>query len=359
MSKKTALIFGITGQDGAYLAENLLDKGYIVHGVKRRASTVNTFRLDRIYRDRHDGDTQLKLHYGDLSDALSTFQIIRNSEPDEIYNLAAQSHVHISFEMPEYTSNIDALGSLRILEAIKQSKAENQTKFLQAGTSEMFGKVREIPQTENTPFNPQSPYAAAKVYSHFLTVNYRQSYNMFASNCIAFNHESPYRGENFVTKKIARALTAIKYGKQDCLYLGNLDAKRDWGYAKDYVEAQWLILQHKVADDFVIATGIQKSVRDFVVRAADYLGMEVEWNGAGVEEVLIWKKAKVREKLIGDKTIVRIDPDYFRPSEVDTLLGDYSKAQKELNWEPKTSFDQLVEIMMRFEVSEFESQLDA
>jgi len=331
----------------------------MVHGVKRRASTVNTFRLDRIYKDRHEVDNHFKLHYGDLSDALNIFQIISSTQPDEIYNLAAQSHVHISFEMPEYTSNIDALGTLRILEAVKQSGAVKHTKFLQAGTSEMFGKVKEIPQTENTPFNPQSPYAAAKAYSHFLTINYRDAYNMFASNCIAFNHESPYRGENFVTKKIAKALTAIKYGRQECLYLGNLDAKRDWGYAKDYVEAQWRILQHNIADDFVIATGIQKSVREFVERAAGYLGMDIEWSGQGVEEVLIWKNNKHDGISYKDKIILRVDPDYFRPSEVETLLGDYSKARRELNWEPKTNFEQLVEIMLKYEISEIEGETDA
>ena len=337
MSKK-ALITGVTGQDGAYLAEFLLDKGYEVHGIKRRASSINTDRIDHLYQDPHEKDRKFILHYGDLTDSSSLVRIVQEVQPDEIYNLAAQSHVAVSFEEPEYTANSDALGTLRLLEAIRILGLEKKTRFYQASTSELFGKVQEIPQKETTPFYPRSPYAVAKLYSYWMVVNYREAYGMYACNGILFNHESPIRGETFVTRKITRALARIKLGLQDCLYLGNLDAKRDWGHAKDYVKMQWMMLQQDEPDDFVIATGEQYSVRDFVNAAADELGMPVRWEGSGLDE-----------KGYDDtgKCIVSVDPRYFRPTEVETLLGDPSKAKKVLGWVPEISFKELVSEMVR------------
>jgi GDPmannose 4,6-dehydratase len=337
MAKK-ALITGITGQDGAYLAELLLEKGYEVHGIKRRASSFNTDRIDHLYQDPHDRGVRLHLHYGDLTDATNLIRIVQQVQPDEIYNLAAQSHVAVSFETPEYTANSDALGTLRILEAIRILGLEKKTRFYQASTSEMFGKVQEIPQSETTPFYPRSPYGAAKVYGHWITVNYREAYGLFACSGILFNHESPMRGETFVTRKITRGLARIHLELEKCLYLGNLDSLRDWGHARDYVRAQWLILQQPEAEDFVIATGEQHSVREFVTRAGAELGMTVEWRGTGLEEEGVDTK--------GGRTIVKIDPRYFRPTEVDTLLGDATKARTKLGWKPEISFAQLVEEMV-------------
>ena len=336
--KKVALITGITGQDGAYLAEFLLEKGYEVHGIKRRTSLFNTDRIDHLYHDPHEKDLSFFLHHGDMTDSSSLIHIIQKIKPDEIYNLAAQSHVAVSFEEPEYTANSDALGALRILEAIRILGLENKTKYYQASTSELFGKVQEIPQKETTPFYPRSPYAAAKLYAYWITVNYREAYGMYACNGILFNHESPIRGETFVTRKITRALARIKLGLQDCLYLGNLDAKRDWGHAKDYVEMQWLMLQQDEPEDFVIATGVQYSVRDFVNAAAGELGMKIRWNGEGVNEKGFDDKGKC---------IVAVDPRYFRPTEVETLLGDPSKAKEILGWVPKITFSELVAEMVR------------
>jgi GDPmannose 4,6-dehydratase len=335
---KTALITGITGQDGAYLAELLLKKGYMVHGVKRRASLFNTDRIDHLYQDLHEENVRFRLHHGDLTDSSNLIRIIQEVQPDEIYNLAAQSHVAVSFETPEYTANSDALGTLRLLEAIRILGLEQKSRFYQASTSELFGKVQEIPQSEKTPFYPRSPYGVAKLYSYWITVNYREAYNIYCCNGILFNHESPIRGETFVTRKITRALARIKLGLQDALFLGNLDAKRDWGHAKDYVRMQWMMLQQDEPDDFVIATGVQHSVREFVEIAAAELEMRVVWQGAGVEEVGIEEKS--------GKVIVRIDPRYFRPTEVETLLGDPSKAKEKLGWEPKISFAQLVQEMV-------------
>lgn len=337
MTKK-ALITGITGQDGAYLAELLLDKGYEVHGIKRRASLFNTARIDHLYKDPHLPDARLFLHHGDMTDSSSLMHIIEKVRPDEIYNLAAQSHVAVSFEEPEYTADSDALGALRILESIRILGMTNKTRFYQASTSELFGLVQEIPQKETTPFYPRSPYAVAKLYAYWITINYREAYGIYACNGILFNHESPIRGENFVTRKITRALARIKLGMQDCLYLGNLDAKRDWGHAKDYVEVQWLMLQQEKPEDYVIATGIQFSVRDFVSAVARELDMSIAWRGAGVEETGTDSDGKV---------IVRVDPRYFRPTEVETLLGDATKARQKLGWTPKISFDQLVTEMTR------------
>jgi GDPmannose 4,6-dehydratase len=335
---KTALITGITGQDGAYLAEFLLGKGYAVHGVKRRASSFNTDRIDHLYQDPHDNDVRLRLHYGDLTDSTNLIRIIQEIQPDEIYNLAAQSHVGVSFETPEYTANADGVGTLRVLEAIRILGLERKTRFYQASTSEMFGKVQESPQRETTPFYPRSPYGAAKVYAYWITVNYREAYGLFACNGILFNHESPLRGETFVSRKITRALTRIKVGLQDALHLGNLDSRRDWGHARDYVRAQWLMLQQDVAEDFVIATGTQHSVRDFVVTAAAQLDVKVEWRGTGVDEVGIDTNT--------GRTLVRIDPRYFRPTEVDSLLGDASKARQKLGWVAAVSFPDLVAEMV-------------
>jgi len=337
MQMKKALITGVTGQDGAYLAELLLEKGYEVHGMKRRASLFNTDRIDHLYQDPHDPDQRFILHYGDLTDSSSLTRIIQKIQPDEIYNLGAQSHVAVSFDEPEYTANSDALGTLRILEAIRILNLEKTTRFYQASTSELFGQVQEVPQKETTPFYPCSPYAVAKLYAHWITVNYRESYGIYACNGILFNHESPVRGETFVTRKITRALARIKLNLQNCLYLGNLDAKRDWGHAKDYVEMQWLMLQQKHPEDFVIATGKQHSVRDFVNAAANEIGLQIEWTGEGIDEV----------GTFNGKAIIKVDPRYFRPTEVETLLGDSSKARLKLGWTPKISFEELVSEMVR------------
>ena len=334
---KVALITGVTGQDGAYLAELLLDKGYEVHGIKRRSSLFNTDRIDHLYQDPHETGRKFVLHHGDLTDSSSLIRIIQQVQPDEIYNLAAQSHVAVSFEEPEYTANSDALGSLRILEAIRILGLEKKTRFYQASTSELYGLVQEIPQKETTPFYPRSPYAVAKLYAYWITVNYLEAYGIYSCNGILFNHESPVRGETFVTRKITRALARIKLGLQECVYLGNMDAKRDWGHAKDYVEMQWLMLQQEKPEDFVIATGVQYSVRDFVNAAARELGMEIRWEGEGLEE----------KGYLAGKVIVAVDPRYFRPTEVETLLGDPSKAKAKLGWTPKISFAELVSEMVR------------
>ena len=335
---KVALITGVTGQDGAYLAEFLLKKGYIVHGIKRRASSFNTDRIDHLYQDPHVSDRNFVLHYGDMTDSSSLIRIIQHVQPVEIYNLAAQSHVAVSFEEPEYTANSDALGALRVLEAIRILGLEKKTRFYQASTSELYGLVRETPQKETTPFYPRSPYAVAKLYAYWITVNYREAYGIYACNGILFNHESPVRGETFVTRKITRALSRIKLGLQDCLYLGNLDSLRDWGHARDYVEMQWLMLQQEQAEDFVIATGVQYSVRDFVNAAAAELGISLRWEGSGIDE---------KGHDAGGNCIVAVDPRYFRPTEVDTLLGDASKAREKLGWVPKISFKELVSEMVR------------
>jgi GDPmannose 4,6-dehydratase len=347
--KKTALITGITGQDGAYLAEFLLGKGYEVHGIKRRSSLFNTDRIDHLYQDPHESHRRLILHYGDMTDSSALMRVIQHVQPDEIYNLAAQSHVAVSFEEPEYTANSDALGALRVLEAIRILKLGAKTRFYQASTSELFGKTKDSPQHETTPFYPRSPYAVAKLYSYWITVNYREAYGMFACNGILFNHESPVRGETFVTRKITRALARIKLGLQDCVYLGNLDAKRDWGHARDYVEAQWLMLQQDKPEDFVIASGVQYSVRDFVNAAATEIGVKLRWRGKGVKEMAVvdtGPRGKGSAPTRG-QTIVRIDPRYFRPTEVDSLLGDARKARRKLGWKPRTSFKSLVAEMMR------------
>lgn len=349
MTRKVALITGVTGQDGAYLAELLLGKGYEVHGVKRRTSLFNTDRIDHLYRDPHeveDADSQLHLHHGDLTDSTSLVRIIQNVEPDEIYNLAAQSHVAVSFEEPEYTANADGLGALRILEAIHMLGRIGRTRFYQASTSELFGLVQETPQRETTPFYPRSPYAVAKLFAYWTTVNYREAYGIYACNGILFNHESPVRGETFVTRKITRALARIAVGLQRELYLGNLSALRDWGHARDYVEMQWLMLQQDTPEDYVIATGEQYSVREFVQRAAQELGITVRFEGSGVDEVGIVEHVESRETRVsrGD-AIVRVDPRYFRPTEVESLLGDCSKAREKLGWRPRTSFAALVREM--------------
>jgi len=333
---KKALITGVTGQDGSYLAEFLLNKGYEVHGIKRRASSINTHRIDHLYQDPHTQDLKFILHHGDLTDSTSLIRIIQQIQPDEIYNLAAQSHVAVSFEEPEYTANSDALGALRILEAIRILKLEKKTKYYQASTSELYGAVQETPQTEKTPFYPKSPYGVAKLYAYWITVNYREAYGIFACNGILFNHESPVRGETFVTRKITRALARIKLGLQKDLYLGNLYALRDWGHAKDFVEAQWLILQQKNPEDFVIATGKQYSVRDFINEALKNLDMNIDWKGKNLNEV----------GLYNGKEIIKVSPRYFRPTEVETLIGDASKAKNKLKWSPKISFEQLVKEMV-------------
>ena len=335
---KVALITGVTGQDGAYLAELLLDKGYEVHGMKRRSSMFNTARIDHLFHDLHETGKPFYLHHGDMTDSSSLTRIIQKVQPDEIYNLAAQSHVAVSFEEPEYTANSDALGALRILEAIRILGMEKKTRFYQASTSELYGLVQQTPQTETTPFYPRSPYAVAKLYAYWITVNYREAYGMYACNGILFNHESPIRGETFVTRKITRALARIKLGLQECLYLGNLNALRDWGHAKDYVEMQWLMLQQELPEDFVIASGVQYSVRDFVNLAARELGITISWHGAGEQE---------KGFDAAGKCIVSVDPRYFRPTEVETLLGDASKARHKLGWTPKISFDALVSEMVR------------
>jgi GDPmannose 4,6-dehydratase len=341
---KKALITGITGQDGAYLAELLLEKGYEVHGIKRRSSLFNTDRIDHLYQDPHEKSPKFVLHHGDLTDTSSLIRIIQEVQPDEIYNLAAQSHVAVSFEEPEYTANSDALGALRILEAIRILRLEKKTKYYQASTSELFGKVQETPQNEETPFYPRSPYAVAKLYAYWITVNYRESYGIYACNGILFNHESPVRGETFVTRKITRALARIKLGLQDNLFLGNMDAKRDWGHAKDYVEMQWLMLQQDKPEDFAISTGVQYSVRDFVNIAAKELGIELKWDGVGVDET--------GTDVATGKIIIRVDPRYFRPTEVETLLGDSTKAREKLGWTPKISFKELVKEMVTCDLND-------
>jgi GDPmannose 4,6-dehydratase len=335
--KKVALITGITGQDGAYLAENLLKKGYEVHGIKRRSSLFNTDRIDHLYQDPHMGDRRLILHYGDLTDSSSLVHIMQKVQPVEVYNLAAQSHVAVSFEQPEYTAEVDGVGTLRLLEAIRILGLEKTTRFYQASTSELYGLVQQIPQTEKTPFYPRSPYAVAKLYAYWITVNYRESYGMYACNGILFNHESPLRGETFVTRKITRALARIKLGLQDKLYLGNLDSLRDWGHARDYVEMQWLMLQQEKPEDFVIATGEQHSVREFVTVAAEVLDIKISWSGTGVDEVGIDQSGKA---------IVSVDPRYFRPAEVETLLGDPTYARQRLGWKPTVTFSELVKDMI-------------
>lgn len=339
MTRKIALITGVTGQDGAYLSELLLKKGYEVHGIKRRSSQFNTDRIDHMYQDRHDEQVNFLLHYGDMTDSTNLIRIIQQVQPDEIYNLAAQSHVQVSFETPEYTANADALGTLRLLEAIRILGMEKKTRFYQASTSELFGKVQEIPQKETTPFYPRSPYAVAKLYGYWITVNYREAYGMYACNGILFNHESPLRGETFVTRKITRAVARIKLGLQKKLYLGNLDAKRDWGFAKDYVEAMWLMLQQEQPEDFVIATGQTTKVRDFVQQAFSEIGIEIKWQGSGVDE-------KGLDRATG-KVLIEVDPRYFRPTEVDLLLGDPSKARVKLGWEAKTTLSELVAMMVQ------------
>ena len=341
---KKALITGITGQDGAYLAEFLLDKGYQVHGIKRRSSLFNTDRIDHLYQDPHEKNRNLILHYGDLTDSTNLIRILQQVKPDEVYNLAAQSHVAVSFESPEYTADTDALGTLRLLEGIRLLGLENKTRFYQASTSELYGKVQETPQTEKTPFYPRSPYAAAKLYAYWITINYREAYNIYACNGILFNHESPLRGETFVTRKITRALARISLGLQDCLFLGNLDAKRDWGHAKDYVKMQWLMLQQDQPEDFVIATGKQYSVRDFVNIAAKELNIGITWKGSGIDEKGFDKKT--------NNQIVAVDPKYFRPTEVETLLGDPSKAKQKLGWEPEITFQELVTEMVQQDLIE-------
>ena len=335
---KIALITGITGQDGAYLAEFLLEKGYEVHGIKRRASSFNTDRIDHLYQDPHETGRKFILHYGDLSDSSNLIRIVQQVQPDEIYNLGAQSHVAVSFESPEYTADTVGLGALRVLEAIRIAGLEKKTRFYQASTSELYGDVREIPQKETTPFYPRSPYAAAKLYAYWITVNYREAYGMYACNGILFNHESPIRGETFVTRKITRALSRVSLGLQDCLYLGNMNSLRDWGHAKDYVEMQWLMLQQDEPEDFCIATGIQYSVRDFVNAAYDHLGKSIRWEGKGADE-----KGYDTET---DECIVAVDPRYFRPTEVETLLGDPTKAREKLGWVPKVTFEEMVHEMM-------------
>jgi GDPmannose 4,6-dehydratase len=337
-AKRRALVTGVTGQDGAYLTEFLLERGYEVHGIKRRSSSFNTDRIDHLYQDPHAADLHLILHYGDLTDSTNLIRIVQGVQPDEIYNLAAQSHVGVSFETAEYTANADAVGTLRLLEALRILGLERKTRFYQASTSEMFGRVQESPQRETTPFYPRSPYGVAKLYAHWITINYREAYRMFACSGILFNHESPIRGETFVSRKITRALARITQGLEQCLYLGNLDARRDWGHARDYVRAQWLMLQQEQPEDFVIATGVQHSVREFVESAARCLGMNVEWRGQGTETQGI--------DAASGRVIVRVDPRYFRPTEVDSLLGDASKARARLGWTPEISFDELVEEMV-------------
>jgi GDPmannose 4,6-dehydratase len=361
MSQKIALITGITGQDGAYLAEFLLKKGYIVHGIKRRASLFNTDRIDHLYQDPHVENRNFILHYGDLTDSTNLIRIIQQVQPDEIYNLAAMSHVAVSFETPEYTANADGLGTLRILEAIRILGLEKKTRFYQASTSELYGLVQEIPQKETTPFYPRSPYAVAKLYGYWITVNYREAYGIYACNGILFNHESPIRGETFVTRKITRAIARIALGLQDCLYLGNMNALRDWGHARDFVEMQWLMLQQEQPEDFVIATGVQYSVRDFVNAAAAELGIRLRWEGKGVDEKGIVEEVQsprsqvqgsVHSKLKPGDVVVKVDPRYYRPTEVETLLGDPTKAREKLGWVPKISFAELVSEMVRSDLED-------
>ena len=339
MNKKKALITGITGQDGSYLSEFLLSKNYEVHGIKRRSSLFNTQRIDHLYQDPHQKDRNFYLHYGDLSDSTSLIRIIQEVQPDEIYNFAAQSHVAVSFEIPEYTANADGLGALRILEAIKILDLSSKTKFYQASTSEMFGNSKQVPQNESTPFSPRSPYAASKVYAYWITINYREAYGFYACNGILFNHESPRRGETFVSKKITRGLSKIKLGLEDCLFFGNLDAKRDWGHAKDYVEASWLMLQQDKPDDYVISSDENHSVREFIDLAAQKLDMKIEWYGKGIKEIGVYN----------NKEVIKIDEKYYRPTEVNSLIGDSSYSRKKLGWYPKTSFEELVEEMVKYD----------
>jgi GDPmannose 4,6-dehydratase len=354
MSSKTALITGVTGQDGSYLAEFLLSKGYIVHGIKRRASQFNTQRIDHIYQDPHLENARFKLHYGDLTDATNLIRIVQETQPDEIYNLGAQSHVAVSFESPEYTADVDALGTLRLLEAIRILGFEKTTRFYQASTSELYGLVREVPQTENTPFYPRSPYAVAKLYAYWICVNYRESYGMYACNGILFNHESPRRGETFVTRKITRGLANIACGIEPCLYMGNIDALRDWGHARDYVRMQWLMLQQDTPEDFVIATGQQISVRSFIEKSATRLGIMLRWQGEGINEV------GIVDAVSGDgavalqpgQVIIRIDPRYFRPAEVETLLGDPTKAKERLGWVPEVTVEQMIDEMVSYDLAQ-------
>lgn len=350
---KIALITGVTGQDGAYLAEFLLSKGYVVHGIKRRTSLFNTDRIDHLFRDPHEPNNNFHVHHGDMTDSSSLIHVISKVVPDEIYNLAAQSHVAVSFEEPEYTANSDALGALRILEALRILKLEKQTRFYQASTSELYGLVQETPQTEKTPFYPRSPYAVAKLYAYWITVNYREAYGIYACNGILFNHESPIRGETFVTRKITRALARIQLGLQDKLYLGNLSARRDWGHARDYVEMQWLMLQQDEPEDYVIASGEQHSVRDFVAAAATELGMTIQWEGTGVDEIGRWMNPSDGHP----REVVRVDPRYFRPTEVETLLGDPGKAREKLGWSPRTTFADLVREMARSDLADARREL--
>ena len=355
---KKALITGITGQDGAYLTEFLIGKGYEVHGIKRRASSFNTHRIDHLYQDQHLKNRRLILHYGDMTDSSNLIKLVQRIQPDEVYNLAAQSHVAVSFEAPEYTADTDAIGTLRMLEALKILGLHEKCRFYQASTSELYGKVQQFPQTENTPFHPRSPYAVAKLYAYWIVVNYREAYGMYACNGILFNHESPLRGETFVTRKITRALARIALGLKKCLYLGNLDAKRDWGHAKDYVEMQWLMLQQEKPDDFVIATGVQHSVRQFVEIAAAHLGITLAWDGTGVDEQGIveavdpHKAGGGANDLSPGDVVVRVDPMYFRPAEVETLLGDPAKAKSELGWQPRISFEDMVKEMVSYDMKE-------
>ncbi len=350
--RKCALVTGVTGQDGAYLAELLLEKGYEVHGIKRRASSFNTERIDHLYQDPHERDRRLILHYGDLTDATNLIRIVQQVQPDEVYNLGAQSHVQVSFETPEYTANADGLGTLRLLEATRILGLESKTRFYQASTSELYGLVAETPQTERTPFHPRSPYGVAKLYAYWIAVNYREAYGMYACNGILFNHESPLRGETFVTRKITRALARIHLGLQDCLYLGNLNARRDWGHARDYVEAQWLMLQQDQPEDYVIATGVQHSVREFVEHAAAVLGIGIEWRGTAADEHGIVAHAPADSRVQTGQRIVAIDPRYYRPAEVETLLGDATKAREQLGWVPATTFDALVSEMMSADLAD-------
>lgn len=353
---KKALITGITGQDGAYLAELLLEKGYEVHGIKRRSSSFNTDRVDHLYQDPHEQNIKFKLHYGDLSDSLNLTRIIQEVQPDEIYNLGAMSHVKVSFETPEYTGNVDGLGTLRILEAVRLLDLTGKTKIYQASTSELYGLVQEVPQTEKTPFYPRSPYGVAKLYAYWITVNYREAYNMFACNGILFNHESPIRGETFVTRKITRAATRIAFGMQDCLFLGNLDAKRDWGHAKDYVEAMWLMLQQDQPDDYVIATGVTTSVRELVIMAFAQLGIVLEFRGTGLDENGVVVSCSQSDYGLEGKEVVKIDPKYHRPTEVDLLVGDATKCKQKLNWTPKYTLPELVKEMVEADVKLFERE---
>ena len=350
---KTALITGITGQDGSYLAEFLLEKGYIVHGIKRRASSFNTQRVDHIYQDPHIQNANFRLHYGDLTDTSNLIRIIQETQPDEIYNLGAQSHVAVSFESPEYTADVDAMGTLRLLEAIRILGLERKTRFYQASTSELYGLVQETPQKETTPFYPRSPYAVAKMYAYWITVNYREAYGIYACNGILFNHESPRRGETFVTRKITRGLANISQGLEDCLFMGNIDALRDWGHAKDYVRMQWLMLQQEQPEDFVIATGVQYSVRQFIEKTASALGMQVRWEGEGLAEVGYWLNCHPGAgRDPAPKAIIRIDPRYFRPTEVETLLGDPSRAKQRLGWVPEITLDEMVQEMVQTDLAD-------